>query len=93
MRPIWLRELADECEILLDEGIPLRGVCLYPILGMPEWHAQHEWTRMGLWDLVPQSPTLGRILCEPMLEALREAQRLEGRQHALDDESAPALMA
>ena len=30
---------------------------------------------MGLWDLVPRSPTLGRVLYEPMMAALREAQR------------------
>ena len=67
--------VAVEAEALLAEGVPLRGVCLYPILGMPEWHAPEEWTRMGLWDLVPQSPTLGRVLYEPMMAALREAQR------------------
>jgi hypothetical protein len=77
MRPVWLRELAGECKALLDAGVPLRGVTLYPILGMPEWHAQHEWTRMGLWDLHPAEPTLSRVLCEPMREALRDAQRLE----------------
>lgn len=79
MRPVWLRELAGEAEALLDAGVPLKGVCLYPILGMPEWHARDEWTRMGLWDLVPQSPTLARIPYEPALDALREAQRLEAR--------------
>lgn len=79
MRPVWLRELAGEAEALLDAGVPLGGVCLYPILGMPEWHARDEWTRMGLWDLVPQSPTLARIPYEPALAALREAQHLEAR--------------
>jgi hypothetical protein len=44
---------------------------------MPEWHAQHEWTRMGLWDLMPGDETLCRILCEPMLEALHEVRQLE----------------
>jgi hypothetical protein len=82
MRPVWLRELAGECDALREEGIPLRGVCLYPILGMPEWHAPDEWTRMGLWDLVPQSPTLGRVPYRPMMQALREAQLLlEGSCH------------
>lgn len=81
MRPIWLREITDEVEALLDQGVPLRGICLYPILGMPEWHEPHKWTRMGLWDLAPQSPTLGRVIYAPMLEALREAQqRLEPGQ-------------
>lgn len=78
-RADWLRHVADVAERLLDDGVPLRGVCLYPILGMPEWHARDTWTRMGLWDLIPQSPTLGRIPYRPMLEALREAQRLELR--------------
>jgi beta-glucosidase/6-phospho-beta-glucosidase/beta-galactosidase len=77
MRPVWLRELTGECDALLAEGVPLRGVCLYPILGMPEWHAQEEWTRMGLWDLHPGSDRLDRVLCKPMLRALREARHLE----------------
>ena len=34
-------------EALLREGVPLRGVCLYPILGMPEWHDPDIWTPMG----------------------------------------------
>ena len=79
MRPAWIAELTEEAEALLDEGLPLGGICLYPILGMPEWHAQNEWTRMGLWDLVPQGATLDRVIYKPMLEKLREAQqRLEG---------------
>jgi beta-glucosidase/6-phospho-beta-glucosidase/beta-galactosidase len=77
MRPIWLRAVADECEKLLDEGIPLRGMCLYPILGMPEWHDQSVWTRMGLWDLVQRDGELVREIFPPMLEALCEARRLE----------------
>lgn len=77
MRPIWLRAVADECEKLLDEGIPLRGVCLYPILGMPEWHEPAVWTRMGLWDLVRCGDELVREPFVPMFEALRAAQRLE----------------
>src|SRR5262249_33891138 len=69
-RAPWLRELAVEVEQVINEQIPLRGVCLYPILGMPEWHAPHEWTRMGLWDLVEQD---GRLLRQPepaMMQAL-----------------------
>ena len=79
MRPAWMRELADEAEASLDEGVPLGGICLYPILGMPEWHARHEWTHMGLWDLAPRNGALERVIYAPMLDALREAQqRLEG---------------
>jgi hypothetical protein len=78
-RNFWMRYVADECEVLLDEGVPLRGVCLYPILGMPHWHFRDRWVPMGLWDIVHDHPSLRREICAPMWEALREAQRLEYR--------------
>jgi hypothetical protein len=80
MRAVWLRELADEAETVLDDEIPLRGVCLYPILGMPEWHDPEVYTKMGLWDLRSRHSASGRVIYQPMLDALHDAQRLEGRQ-------------
>lgn len=77
----WLDCISGEAELLLSRHIPLRGVCLYPILGMPEWHDRSVWTRMGLWDLVRSNGHLARICHEPMLHALRQAQqRLEKRR-------------
>ncbi|MFN2596756.1 MAG: glycoside hydrolase [Pyrinomonadaceae bacterium] len=76
MRAPWLREVADECEAMLAGGLPLRGVCLYPVLGMPEWHARDVWARMGLWDLQRAADgRLARVPHEPTLAALREARR------------------
>lgn len=73
----WLREVARQAERVLDEGIPLRGICLYPILGMPEWHAADVWTPMGLWDPVRRhNPAGPRIVCRPMLEALHDVRHL-----------------
>lgn len=62
-------------EVRCSDGIPLKGVCLYPILGMPEWHSQ-EWTPMGLWDLVHEDGRLVREVCEPMLRELERAHRM-----------------
>lgn len=76
MRPIWLRQVIEESEQLLCEGVPLRGVCLYPILGMPEWHDRNRWTQLGLWDLVEEGEELRRRVCQPMLEVLHGAQHL-----------------
>jgi hypothetical protein len=76
-RPTWVKYIADEAELLLKEGVPLRGICLYPILGMPEWHEQNEWVPMGLWDLVEEDTCLVRQICTPMLKELRRAQRLD----------------
>lgn len=77
MRPSWIQEMAMEVEAILDEDISLRGVCLYPILSMPEWHAQSEWTHMGLWDLKNVDGVLERELCQPMMEALNKTGILE----------------
>ena len=72
----WLKEVAREVEQVLEEGIPLRGVCLYPVLGMPEWHVRHEWAHMGLWDVTADKRgVLKRSLHKPMYEALRDAQQ------------------
>ena len=86
-RPHWLREMAGEVEAVLDAGVPLRGVCLYPILGMPEWHAPDVWARMGLWDLLPGRDELKRVMHYPTLEALLEAQ------HRLEQKGASYLAA
>jgi beta-glucosidase/6-phospho-beta-glucosidase/beta-galactosidase len=75
MRAGWLDYMSDETEALLQEGIPLRGVCLYPILGMPEWHKRDEWTPMGLWDVENRDGVLQRKIYKPMLERLQRAQR------------------
>jgi beta-glucosidase/6-phospho-beta-glucosidase/beta-galactosidase len=75
-RPLWLAEVTRQSEQLLAEGVPLRGVCLYPILGMPEWHERNRWTKMGLWDLVQDGETLYRVICQPMLEELLSARHL-----------------
>ncbi len=72
---------------LLEEGVPLGGICLYPILGMPEWHARDQWTRMGLWDLEPEDGVLRRRACAPMRDALLAAQ---GRAVVAPDDEAVA---
>jgi hypothetical protein len=77
-RGAWLREVAVEAEALLLEGVPLRGVCVYPILGMPEWHDPDIWTPMGLWDPVcHREPCGDRLVCQPMLDALHAARYLD----------------
>lgn len=72
-RAPWLDQLAAECVGALSKGIPLRGACIYPIIGMPEWHAIGDYTPMGLWDLVETQGTLRRKLYQPMARALKRA--------------------
>lgn len=73
-RAPWIHALSSMAGGLLHEGVPLGGICLYPVLGMPEWHARDQWTRMGLWDLERKQDSLQRVAHAPMIDALRDAQ-------------------
>jgi hypothetical protein len=78
LRGPWLFEAASDAEALLLEGVPLRGLCLYPILGMPEWHEPDVWTSMGLWDPVcHRDPHGERLVCEPMLAVLNSMRHVD----------------
>ena len=77
-RSTWVDCIAEEVEALHQRGVPLAGVCWYPVLGMPEWHDRQHWARMGLWDLHQMGTTLLREPCAGMIEALRRAQERFG---------------
>jgi beta-glucosidase/6-phospho-beta-glucosidase/beta-galactosidase len=72
-RARWMRELAGEVESLFDAGVPLGGVCIYPIIGMFDWHRPRRWMPMGLWDCDSER-RMRRRLHRPMLDALAHAQ-------------------
>lgn len=76
-RPQWIRMIARESVKALKAGVPLLGVCLYPIIDRPDWDHLTPWHQAGLWDadaLAP-APGLTRHLHAPSAEALREAQQ------------------
>jgi hypothetical protein len=70
-RADWWSTLTEEVRTILHEKVPLQGVCLYPVLSMPEWHARDEWARLGLWDLEPRDGKLVRVPYPPLAEAVR----------------------
>ena len=77
-RADWIGEVTDDVESVLLEGAPVRGVCLYPVLGMPEWHDRSTWTRMGLWDVETRRGVCERSPHEPAMRSLEAARsRLE----------------
>jgi hypothetical protein len=83
-RAPWLLEVVKESEALLCAGVPLRGVCWYPVLGMPEWHAREIWALMGLWD--PSSDgeqPIRRTACNVMHETLASVRYLDDLRQAL----------
>ena len=73
-RPAWLRMIAEECAAVLREGLPLRGICLYPIVDRPDWDYLNQWHQSGLWDADLGQPGPARVLHQPSAEALLAAQ-------------------
>ena len=45
----WLRYVCEETTAAMRNGVPLEGICLYPILNHPGW-ADDRHCHNGLWD-------------------------------------------
>lgn len=48
-RADWFRYVCDEVAIAIDNGVPMQGICLYPIANHPGW-ADDRHCHNGLWD-------------------------------------------
>lgn len=71
----WLNEIADEVCQARAMGVPVEGMCIYPILDRPDWEDLHHWHHSGLWDLLPDTEgTLVRTINTGYADALRDAQ-------------------
>jgi beta-glucosidase/6-phospho-beta-glucosidase/beta-galactosidase len=76
-RARWIREVAEEVYIALLQGIPVEGVCLYPVIDRPDWEDPDHWHHSGLWDLVRgEGGRLERVLDDEYAAAVRWAQNL-----------------
>jgi beta-glucosidase/6-phospho-beta-glucosidase/beta-galactosidase len=74
-RAEWIRELTDEICLAIEAGVPLEGVCLYPIIDRFEWEDPSHWHNSGLWDFaIDADGTMHRVLNEPYAAELRRCQ-------------------
>ena len=48
-RADWFRYVADQTHIARDAGVPIAGICLYPVVNHPGW-ADDRHCHNGLWD-------------------------------------------
>ncbi len=75
-RAAWLREVAAEARLALENGVPLEGICLYPILDRFDWDDATHWHNSGLWDMKRNvSGHYCRVLNDEYATALEEAVR------------------
>ncbi|UOE52445.1 amine oxidase [Mucilaginibacter sp. SMC90] len=75
-RPLWIEFIGRQCREVIDLGIPLLGVCLYPIIDRPDWDDLQNWHHSGLWDeeFLLNGESV-RQLNKPYATALLDAQR------------------
>lgn len=71
-RAQWLDDVAGEVALCHAQGIPLLGLCLYPLIDRPDWQDLQHWHHSGLWD-VPGAAAgdFTRKLCQPYAERLQ----------------------
>src|SRR4051794_38452677 len=71
-RAPWLDEIARECRIAIERGVPLEGACLYPILDRFDWDDHQHWHNSGFWDMLPDDRGhYRRVLNEEYARSLR----------------------
>jgi beta-glucosidase/6-phospho-beta-glucosidase/beta-galactosidase len=73
-RAEWIRELTDEVIIAVQNGVPLEGICLYPIVDRFEWNDPTHWHNSGLWDFAIEDGVFRRVLNAPYAAELSRSQ-------------------
>lgn len=74
-RPLWIEKLAEECLHTLQAGVPLFGVCWYPLIDRPDWDHTDLWHHSGIWDRADGDLSdFDRILNTPTARAFQRAQ-------------------
>lgn len=70
----WLGDVAAQLSIAQRAGIPIHGVCLYPVIDRPARSDPLRWHRSGLWQVRDTDPRLPRLLNRDYAAALKRAQ-------------------
>lgn len=49
-RDRWIKEITKECIKAKNQGVDLRGLCIYPIIDRPDWDDLGIYSQSGIWD-------------------------------------------
>jgi beta-glucosidase/6-phospho-beta-glucosidase/beta-galactosidase len=69
LRPDWFRYVATEVSEAMKAGVPVEGICLYPIVNHPGWDDDRH-CHNGLWDYADEKG--GREIYRPLAEELQK---------------------
>jgi hypothetical protein len=81
-RAEWLRYMAAEVRAARREGVPVHGLCLYPILDYPGWD-DDRYCHSGLWGY--PGPSGERGICDPLAQELARQIELFGSEAEMSD--------
>ncbi|HEX4265825.1 MAG TPA: beta-glucosidase [Verrucomicrobiae bacterium] len=81
----WLRYVCGETLAAIETGVPIHGLCLYPILNHPGWDDSRH-CRNGLWDYPDADGH--RQLYEPLARELKAWQKVFEHGEASGHEAA-----
>jgi hypothetical protein len=85
-RAAWFTEVVEEVRWARARGVPVLGVCLYPVLSHPGWD-DDRYCPNGLleWSAHPEGAAAGaRPVHQPLADAVEEVLRTGGLREADD---------
>jgi beta-glucosidase/6-phospho-beta-glucosidase/beta-galactosidase len=71
LRPEWFQYIWDETKTALENGIPVEGICLYPIVNHPGWEDNRH-CHNGLWDYLNKKNE--RVIFQPLADKIEQLQ-------------------
>ncbi|MBD3581277.1 glycoside hydrolase family 1 protein [Flavobacterium selenitireducens] len=85
----WLSEILAECHKAIRAGVPLLGMCIYPVIDRPDWDDLSVYFDCGIYDL---DRNKNRIPHEGSLKTILLMQKMIGHQqsHYPEDQNASA---
>jgi hypothetical protein len=82
LRARWLRGVGEQVRVALDAGIPIEGICLYPVIDYPGW-ADDRHCPTGLLGYADERGR--RPVCRSLAGELRRQQALFAEQAGCHD--------
>jgi hypothetical protein len=74
----WMRYVCQEVAAAMEAGVPVQGICIYPIVNHPGW-VDDRHCYNGLWDYANERG--GREIYEPLEAEIRRWQQVFDAQN------------
>jgi beta-glucosidase/6-phospho-beta-glucosidase/beta-galactosidase len=73
LRPSWFRYVCEEVFAAVEAGVPVEGICLYPIVNHPGWDDDRHCYN-GLWDYANEAGH--REIYQPLADELQRQRKI-----------------